>query len=267
MIKFLSSAVGLFLLATFVEAQGPPAPQARRARPRPAAVQVTVRDQTGAPIPYAHVTLSGTISRAVLTNADGVATLSAMPDGTFRVRFECEGFVALERDITIRAGQPHDVEVQMTAAPPPPAAPPQPEPAPAPNAAPAPVSAAPPVTMSIPAFLDKNFIGREPSKESVLGCTGAATARLLQLREGIAVHTHDLDEILYIVAGDGAVRTRASADARDETIAVGAGSLSVIPRGVPHAVERRGRNPLVILSTLAGAPCQAATATHQATKQ
>ena len=177
MIKLLSSAVGLFVLATFVEAQTPPAPQARRARPRPAAIQVTVRDQSGAPIPYAHVTLSGTISRAVLTNADGVATLSAMPDGTFRVRFECEGFVTLERDLTIRGGQPHDIEVEMTAAPPPPpAAPPQTESTPAPNPTPASVAVLP-VTMSIPTFLDKNFIGREPSKESVLGCTGAATTR------------------------------------------------------------------------------------------
>ena len=36
-----------------------------------------------------------------------------------------------------------------------------------------------------------------------------------------------------------------------------AGSLSVIPRGVPHAIERRGKNPLILLSTLSGAPCAA----------
>jgi mannose-6-phosphate isomerase-like protein (cupin superfamily) len=110
--------------------------------------------------------------------------------------------------------------------------------------------------MSIPAFLDKNFIGREPLKESVLGCSGAATTRLLQLRDPIAVHTHDIDEILYVVAGDGAVKLR------DETTVVHAGSLAVVPRGVPHAMERRGKNPLILLSVLAGAPCSAPATTH-----
>ena len=34
-----------------------------------------------------------------------------------------------------------------------------------------------------------------------------AVARLLQLRDAVAQHTHaDFDEILYVVAGDGTVR-------------------------------------------------------------
>jgi hypothetical protein len=32
--------------------------------------------------------------------------------------------------------------------------------------------------------------------------------------------------------------------------------LVVAPRASAHAIERRGRNPLMLLSTLAGAPCQ-----------
>jgi hypothetical protein len=32
----------------------------------------------------------------------------------------------------------------------------------------------------------------------------------------------------------------------------------MIPRGVGHAIERRGKNPLIVLSTLAGAPCRTA---------
>jgi mannose-6-phosphate isomerase-like protein (cupin superfamily) len=36
---------------------------------------------------------------------------------------------------------------------------------------------------------------------------------------------------------------------------VGPGSLAVVPRGVAHAFERRGKNPLIVLSMLAGAPC------------
>jgi len=113
------------------------------------------------------------------------------------------------------------------------------------------------VNVSVPAFLDKNFIGREPLKESVLGCTSGATTRLLQLRDPLALHTHaDLDEVLYVVAGEGSIRIR------EESTTVGAGSLTIVPRGVPHAIERRGKNPLILISTLAGLPCQADTAAH-----
>jgi oxalate decarboxylase/phosphoglucose isomerase-like protein (cupin superfamily) len=106
------------------------------------------------------------------------------------------------------------------------------------------------VFVSIPRFLDKNFIGREPLKESVFGCLAGSTTRLLQLHEAIAEHTHsDLDEILYVVAGEGSVRVSG------ESTQVAAGSLSIIPRGTPHAIEQRGKNPLIMISTVSGAPC------------
>jgi mannose-6-phosphate isomerase-like protein (cupin superfamily) len=41
---------------------------------------------------------------------------------------------------------------------------------------------------------------------------------------------------------------------------IAAGSLTVIPRGVKHEVERRGKNPLILLSMLAGAPCRSGPA-------
>jgi hypothetical protein len=94
-------------------------------------------------------------------------------------------------------------------------------------------------------------IGREPLKESVFGCLADSTSRLLQLREGMAEHTHaDLDEVLYVVAGEGTVRVHG------QSSTVTAGSLSIIPHGQPHAVERRGKNPLMVLSILSGAPCR-----------
>jgi len=52
------------------------------------------------------------------------------------------------------------------------------------------------------------------------------------LHEAIGEHTHaDMDEVLYIVAGEGTIR------ARGESSTVSAGGLSVIPHGVPHAIE------------------------------
>ena len=219
----------------------------------PMSLQIVVSDHSGTGLEGVGIGVSGAESRQASTDAKGLATVPVSP-GTYRLRFERERFITLERDVTIGRGQPTTVMVALDAALPPPAPAPVPPatPAPAPAPAPMPEAAAsgPPIHLSIPAFLDKNFIGRDPLKESVLGCTAAATTRVLQLRDSLALHTHaDLDEIMYVVAGDGVVRVR------DETMTLAPGSLTVIPRGLPHATERRGRNPLIVLSTLAGAAC------------
>jgi mannose-6-phosphate isomerase-like protein (cupin superfamily) len=84
---------------------------------------------------------------------------------------------------------------------------------------------------------------------------------LLQLRDPVAQHAHsEFDEILYVVAGDGTVRIGT------ESISVSPGTLTTIPRGIAHAIERRGRNPLILLSTLAGAPCPSASTTQAVSK-
>jgi Cupin domain/Carboxypeptidase regulatory-like domain len=227
-----------------------PAPQ-RRAQPRPTSVQVVVRDVSGTPLGGVKVLVSGPASLEATTDDKGTASLGALRDGSYRFRFELEGFVTLERDVPIRNGQPSEVLAALRIIPRPLVEPPPPPPpvveAPPP---PPPVPSGPPVFVSIPQFLEKNFIGREPLKETVFGCLPGSTTRLLQLHEAIAEHTHsELDEILYVVAGEGTVRVRT------ESSNLAAGSLSVIPRGLPHAIEQRGRNPLIIISTVSGAPC------------
>ena len=107
-------------------------------------------------------------------------------------------------------------------------------------------------TCRFPSFSTRISSDAIRSRSPCSRCT-AGDDRLLQLSGPLALHTHsDLDEILYVVAGDGVVRVR------DETMTLAPGSLTVIPRGLPHATERRGRNPLIVLSTLAGAACPAA---------
>jgi len=110
------------------------------------------------------------------------------------------------------------------------------------------------VTLSIPDYLDHNLIGREPIKESIVACKPAETVRLLQLKDNIAAHEHDrTDEILYVVAGDGAIRIG------EQTTVIKPGSVAVVPHGAQHAIERRSRTPLILLSTLSGAACTANT--------
>jgi mannose-6-phosphate isomerase-like protein (cupin superfamily) len=196
------------------------------------------------------LTITGAVSGEFTTDESGSATLSTLKDGTYRLRCEHEGFVTLEREFIVRAPQPASIDVTLNRAPPPPPAP-APAPPPAPKPAPPPVPpSGPPVSISIPDYVDKNFVGRDPLKESVLACNGLETVRLLQLRDPLAEHTHsNMDEVLYVVAGEGTIHLGAT------QTNLGAGSLSVVPHGTPHSVERRGRNPLILLSTLAGAPC------------
>ena len=246
------AVVALAVTAGIVTPAFTQTPAKRAARPRPTSMRVIVRDQSGKPVSGVRVIVSGT-TRNTTTDATGTAVLGTMRDGSYRLRFERDGFITLEREVMARNGQPAEIVVALSAA----AAPPPPsraEPTPAPPPVGPSASSGQPAHVSIPAFLDKNFIGRDPLKESVLGCTAGATTRLLQLRDAVAVHTHaNLDEILYAVAGEGSVRIR------DQVTVLSAGSLTVIPRGLPHAIERRGRNPLVVISTLAGAPCQVGT--------
>ena len=173
--------------------------------------------------------------------------LPNVKDGLYRLRFEHEGFVTLEREFPVKAtGALTAVDIVMTPAPPPP--PPPPPPAPTTPAAPAP--SGPPVSVNIPDFLDHNFIGRDPIKESILACKPAEIVRLLQLRDNMAEHVHDrVDEVLYVVAGEGAVRIG------DQLMTLKPGSLALVPLGTTHSVERRGKNPLILISTLSGATC------------
>jgi mannose-6-phosphate isomerase-like protein (cupin superfamily) len=219
--------------------------------PRTTSVRVSVRDPNGESLDGVRLILSGSAEGEYSTAGAGTAVLANIKDGMYRIRCERDGFITLEREFPVHAaGALTPVDIVLTPAPPPPPPPPAPRPV-------APVAGAvagPPVNVNIPDFLDTNFIGRDPMRESILACKPAETVRLLQLRDGVAEHVHDkVDEVLYVVAGDGAVRVG------DQTMAVKAGSLAVVPQGVAHAIERRGKNPLVVVSTLSGAPCQAGT--------
>jgi mannose-6-phosphate isomerase-like protein (cupin superfamily) len=216
--------------------------------------QVIVRNLSGLPVEGVKVIVTGPATLHLVTDASGVAPLGQLPNGSYRLRFEHEDFITLEREVSIERGRAPEIYVALSMAPSLPQSPapePRPAPAPPPPAVEVPGPTAPPAFVSIPDYLDKNYIGREPVKESVLGCLAGSTTRLLQLRDSVPEHTHaDTDEVLYVVAGEGTVRLRT------DSFALAPGSLSIIPRGVPHAIDRRGRNPLIAISTQSGTPCR-----------
>ena len=216
---------------------------------KPSPIRITVRDPQGARLEGVRLTVSGAAEGEFTTGGAGTAMVPDLKPGIYRVRVEHEGFVTLEREFTLASGPWNPIDIVLNEAPPPP----KPEPPPAPAPAPAVAPGGPPVAISVPDFVERNFIGREPLKESIVACKPFETVRLLQIREPVAPHTHDRnDELVYVIAGQGAVRING------EATPVSAGSLVVLPAGSGHSFERRGKNPLVVMSALTGSACEAA---------
>ena len=217
--------------------------EAQRRSGGTATLAISVTDPAGAPLGDVKVIVEGPASRQTRTERGRVA-IEELPTGAYKLRFELEGFVPLERELTARAGKPIEVKVTLNPAPKPP------PPPPAPAAPPPPTIKADPAAIDILAFLDKNFVGRGTGKTSPLACATGATAVLLQMRDPLQQHTHsDADEFVYVVAGEGTGRVA------ENDHKLQAGMLLMVPRSVPHSFTPRGRNPLIVLSINAGQPC------------
>ena len=241
----------------------PKPPQSKPAAPRPRppaattgapqTAMVTVTDTSGAPIADVHVRLTGSLDRSGSTQSNGVVRFDSLRPGTYRLRFEKEGYVLFERELDVRAGQPApNPAVTLTAAPPPPA-PPPPPPAPDPPKATALPSPGKPTTINVPDFIERNFItNNQPQKVSAVSCSGLGNTVLWQIREPWQNRQHEnVDAMLYVVGGEGTIRM----DGRDMPLQ--AGSFAQVPRGTEYSLTRRGRNPvLIVLATLVGEPCQ-----------
>jgi Carboxypeptidase regulatory-like domain/Cupin domain len=222
-----------------------------RAQTSGQALTIEVTDKSGNGVADVQVASSGPVDRSGTTGSDGSIVFRAMRAGSYRLRFEREGFVTLERDIVLRAGQPNSVSVALTAAPV--------KPAPVVTPPPAPVAPPPapsnrvvePRSLSIPDYLDTNLIGGgEPQKLTLLGCAEGGTARLLQVRDPIADQRQtDGDQMLYVVAGNGVIRIR------NQDTKASPGFFAMIPRGIPYGIRREGRNPIILVSILSGPAC------------
>jgi uncharacterized RmlC-like cupin family protein len=210
---------------------------------------VTVADPSGAPLPEVRVTMTGPAERTGRTEA-GRLVFEGLPAGTYRFRFEKDGFVPFEKELAARGSAPIEVKVTLTPVPaqPPPPAPPVAAPAPVPtNLAPA-----KPVVLDMPAFIEKNYVGRAAGKTTPLGCSTYGSSTLIQINEPIASHAHaDADEFVYVIAGQGMVKL----GERDESL--GPGVYLLIPRGLAHAFTAGPKKPLVMISTRAGEKCGA----------
>jgi mannose-6-phosphate isomerase-like protein (cupin superfamily) len=208
---------------------------------------ISVADPSGAPIPDVKVTMTGPAPRTGRTEA-GRLVFENVPAGTYRFRFDRDGFLSFEKELAARGSAPIEVKVTLTPAPPPPPPPPV-EPV-APARPPAPDPNAKAVVLDMPAFIEKNYVGRAAGKTTPLGCGSGGASTLIQINDPIATHAHaDADEFIYVIAGQG----MANMSGRQEPL--GPGVYMMIPRGLAHGFTAGPKKPLVMISTRAGGTC------------
>lgn len=216
--------------------------QRRGARAKTTTLAILVTDASGAPIPAVLVTLEGPTPRTTRTEGGRIALENLVP-GEYLVRFEKEGFLTLERQLTARAGAPIEVKVSLKPAP-------EPPPPPAPVETSKGPSDAKPAAFDVPSVIEREFVGRAPIKTTPLACGGESSAILIQINDPVADHAHaEADEYIYVVAGEGAANVAGAAHL------LHAGVLLFVPRGVTHRFSQSGRNPLIVLSTRSGEGC------------
>jgi mannose-6-phosphate isomerase-like protein (cupin superfamily) len=243
----LSTALLILAASAGASAQTPAPP---RAATPSSTLSIHVTDKSGNGIPNVSIALAGPVERSGTTAADGSLAFRSMRAGTYRLRFEHDRFITLERELVMARGAA-EVSVALNPSPVKPAATPPPAPV---QTAPRPVERTlSPIeqrALGLVDFIDRNFIGAEPQKISLLACSDGGTARLIQVKEPLANHQDDTaDQLLYVVAGGGVVRVK------EQAYKAGSGWFIVIPRGAPHSIRREGRNPLIALVVAMGPSC------------
>jgi mannose-6-phosphate isomerase-like protein (cupin superfamily) len=197
--------------------------------------------------------LMGPTERNGETDGSGQLNFPGLQAGTYRLRFSGDKVTAFEKEVVVRAGQIADVDVSLTPAPEPKVIM---QPAPAPPPGPAALAAGPKgdfITHSIGDLLEKEFVGRQPRKETLLSCSGTERAAMIQLNEAMPERLYEnADAIYYVLGGEGSLMLNGK-----ET-KLGLNGFASVPRGTSHSFSKRGNRLLVLLSVLSGEPCEQA---------
>ena len=211
-------------------------------------IALLVTDASGAALGGVHVALTGPSDRAGDTDAKGQVTFADLQTGTYRLRFTGESVTAFEREVTLAGGRTAAIDITLAPAPPPREVIRE---VPAPSRPDGP--GGDPRAASIPDLLEEEFVAREPRRDTLLSCSGTLRTTMVQLNDGQPERLYaEADAVYYVLGGEGTI-TMAGREVRLQTN----GFVSV-PRGTAHAIERRGRRPLVLLAVLGGEPCEQA---------
>ena len=228
-------------------------PAPRRAASARSGMAITVTSPQGATISGVQVALMGPTERGGETDGSGQINFPGLQAGTYRLRFSGDKVTTFEKEVVVRAGQISDVDVSLSPAPEPkvivkeaPALPPGP-----PAQATGPKGQA--VTHSIGDLLEKEYVGKQPRRETLLSCSGNERAAMIQLNDPMPERLYEnADAIYYVLGGEGSLMLNGK-----ET-KLGLNGFASVPRGTPHSFSRRGNRLLVLLSVLSGEPCEQA---------
>lgn len=211
---------------------------------------ITVTSPQGATISGVRVALMGPTERSGDTDGSGQINFPGLQAGTYRLRFSGDQVTAFEKEVVVRAGQIADVDVSLNPAPEPKVIT-QAAPAPPPAAAPAAGPKGQPLTHAIVDLLEKEYVGKQPRRETLLSCSGAERSTMIQLNEALPERLYEnADAIYYVLAGEGAIMM----NGRESRLGVNA--FASVPRGTSHSFSRRGNRLFVLLSVLSGEPCE-----------
>jgi len=252
-----TAAIFAAALAFQVPQQTPPPAAGRSASAaqsaaanKPGSVVLTVTNEKGDPLDDATVAIRGSVDRGGVSGSDGVVTLQNLPPGTYRARITRADYFTLDKEVTIKAGTKSTAEAVLSPAPPPPP-PPKPAPVETKPAAPAGKPGMPAI-LSVVDLIDQMRKDPQPVVDHELGCAYSADSKLIVAKANVAAHQHaDADEFIYVVYGDGTLTVG------DKAVTLTAGSFAIAPRGVSHAITKKGPKEIVLLVVQSGKPCSA----------
>jgi mannose-6-phosphate isomerase-like protein (cupin superfamily) len=214
---------------------------------------ITATDGKGTPFGDVSVELSGgAATQNGKTNEAGQISFPGLRAGTYRLRFFGDGVTAFEREVTLKAGEIAKLPITLTAAEPPKpvAAAPPPVAAPPPPPAVGPVGQ--PQLGSLTKLADQQKNTKE-RREVLLSCSGNTRNVLLVLTDQQPTRIYDgAEATFYVISGQGAATV-----GKIESV-ISAGSFVAVPRNTPFSLARQGRQPLALLWTLSGEPCESA---------
>src|SRR4029079_17445336 len=238
--------------ATQKPASTTPAPRRAPTTSARSGMAITVTSPQGATIGGVEVALMGPTERNGETHGSGQVSFPGLQAGTYRLRFSGDKVTAFEKEVIVRAGQIADVDVTLTAAPEPRVIVKE-APAPPPTTA----DAGPkgqPINYAIGELLEKEYVGKQPRRETLLSCSGNQRAAMIQLNEAMPERLYEnADAIYYVLGGEGTLMLNGK-----ET-KLGLNGFASVPRGTSHSVSKRGSRLLVLLSVLSGEPCEQPT--------
>jgi mannose-6-phosphate isomerase-like protein (cupin superfamily) len=213
---------------------------------------VTVTDPAGQALADTAVTMTGPTERDGRTAANGTVHFAGLKAGDYRVRFEREGYVTLEREITIKPGHAAQVDASLSAAPPPPPPPPAPKPVATSGPGRAPL---PQADFDITAYLEKNYLSSGAQRVKSIACSPTDSVQLVQTNDAFALaSSSDKQFVIVTIAGRGHV----TAGGRTMSLDARSGTTVTIPKDVGFEATREGNRPLVFVLVQMGQGCEQA---------